>query len=225
MVYPFPLELLKSIKHLHSLRNALTFCRLRHGGFTLLSYRRMQNLFNLAREVASIEGDIVECGCYNGGSAAILARASQKRIWLFDSFEGLPAPTKEDGQATIDRYSVGWDKGSIEKVHQAFSLLGVPQVRYICVKGWFQETLPKSSIGKIALLHVDADWYESVKLVLGRFYHDIQPGGYIVIDDYGHWEGCRKAVDEFLASINPAVQLRRVDEDAVYFRNQLENEE
>ena len=97
-------------------------------------------------------------------------------------------------------------------------LFNPTEVRYICVKGWFQETLPKSSIGKIALLHVDADLYESVKLVLGRFYHDVQLGGYVVIDDYGSWEGCRKAVDEFLASINPAVPLRRVDEDAVYFQ-------
>lgn len=178
----------------------------------------MQNLFEIAREVIAVEGDIVECGCYNGGSAAIMAQASQKKTWLFDSFEGLPPPTKEDGQATIGRYYVGWDKGSVEKVHKAFSLLGVPQVRYVCVKGWFQETLPKASVNKIALLHIDADWYESVKVVLNRFYQDVRPGGYVVIDDYGHWQGCRKAVDEFLVSANGKIQLTHVDQDAVYFR-------
>jgi len=221
MVYPFPLELLKSIKHLHSLRNAFTFCRLRHGGFTLLSYKRMQKLFCLANEAASIDGDIVECGCYNGGSGAILALASQKKTWLFDSFEGLPPPTKEDGEWTMHQYYVGWDKGSIEKVSVAFSLLGVPRNQYVCVKGWFQETLPNASVEKIALLHVDADWYDSVRLVLSRFYQNVQPGGFVVIDDYGHWEGCRKAVDEFLASVDENIRLIRIDEDGVYFQKPL----
>jgi Macrocin-O-methyltransferase (TylF) len=68
------------------------------------------------------------------------------------------------------------------------------------VNGWFEDTLfaSKGEIGSIALLHVDCDWYESVRLVLAELYDQIVPGGVIAIDDYQHWLGCRKAVDEIL---------------------------
>lgn len=218
MIYPFPLELLKAIKHLRSIKNVITFCRLRYGGFTLLSYTKMQALFEIASKAAMLDGDIVECGSYNGGSGAIMARASQKKIWMFDSFEGLPPPTKEDGESTIARYYRGWDRGSVEKVHRAFSMLGISDQNYICIKGWFQDTLPRSSITKIALLHIDADWYESVRFVLEQLYEKVQPGGYVVVDDYGHWEGCKKAIDEFIALRPQGVNLVPIDHEAVYFR-------
>ena len=77
----------------------------------------------------------------------------------------------------------------------------------LCVKnlikpvvGLFQETLPitKDQIGKIGLLHLDGDWYDSTKAILENLFENASPGAYMQVDDYGHWDGCKKAVDEYL---------------------------
>ena len=88
------------------------------------------------------------------------------------------------------------------------------------VKGWFNNTIPihKKSIGKIALLHLDCDWYESVKFCLEELYDNIIKGGFIIIDDYGHWKGCKKAVDEFIENRNLRIELGKIDYTGVYFR-------
>ena len=218
MLYAYPFELLKAIKHLRSLNNAVLFSRIRHGRYSLLSYEKMQALEQLGTQVRSLNGDVVECGSYNGGSAAILARSSDKKIWLFDSFEGMPKPTPEDGEQVADRYYVGWAKGSEERVHEVFRSLGLRSDSYFINKGWFQETFPKVSVARIALLHIDADWYESVSLSLHKFYDAVVPNGYIVFDDYGHWEGCRTAVDEFLEKRNLNTRLTLLADDAYYLR-------
>ena len=155
-----------------------------------------------------VEGDIVECGVYNGGSAAMMAapQVSNKvrHIWLFDSFEGLPLPTEDDGVYERENYHNGWCEGSIEKVKEIFQSIDFPNQRLHITKGWFENTLPRETqkIRQIALLHIDADWYESVKICLETFYPKVSKGGYIVIDDYGKWEGCKKAVDEYLSGNN-----------------------
>ena len=73
--------------------------------------------------------------------------------------------------------------------------------------GLFQETLRATHIPRIALLNIDADWYESVKLCLETFYDAVAPGGIVSIDDYGLWPGCRQAVDEFIKERQPAVRM------------------
>ena len=90
------------------------------------------------------------------------------------------------------------------------------------IKGLFEDTITKykMNIGKIALLHLDGDWYESTKVSLENLFDNIVPGGYIVIDDYGHWRGCKKAVDEFLKQRNLHYTLERVDYTRVFFRKQ-----
>jgi O-methyltransferase len=88
------------------------------------------------------------------------------------------------------------------------------------VKGWFADTLPKREIVPIALLHLDCDLYESVKLCLEQLYDDVIKGGCIVIDDYGCWEGCQKAVNEFIERRNLKVELIKVDYEGVYFHKE-----
>ncbi|MEW6558372.1 MAG: TylF/MycF/NovP-related O-methyltransferase, partial [Elusimicrobiota bacterium] len=87
-------------------------------------------------------------------------------------------------------------------------------------KGWFQETLPKakSRIENIAILRVDCDWYESVRCCLDNLYDNLITGGYLIIDDYGHWEGCKKAVDEFLEKRKIKVRLNKIDYTGVWFQ-------
>jgi hypothetical protein len=79
------------------------------------------------------------------------------------------------------------------------------------VKGLFQETLPITPLSRIAVLHIDGDWYESVKVCLDSLYDKVVPGGIIQLDDYGYWQGARKAVDEFLEMRGIRSRLQRLD--------------
>jgi hypothetical protein len=187
-------------------------------GYTVLSEPRLINLYKLAKEVdeLSLPGDIVECGVFNGGSAATIAAACLKshrkrNIWLFDSFQGLPKPSDEDGTIAQSKFHEGWCSGDTFTVREIFQTLGVPESRVRIVSGWFQDTFPSIEIQPIALLHIDADWYESVKLCLEKFYDNVCRGGFIILDDYGRWEGCRRATDEFLIKRQLNIRLNGVD--------------
>jgi len=192
-------------------------------GYTAVFVPRLVALYKLSEEVnrRSLPGDIVECGVYNGGSGAIMASLCEKSplnrtVWLFDSFEGLPKPTDKDG-VEAPAYE-GWCHGDLAKVERIFRKLNIPESRVHIVKGWFQNTFPSVQIPAIAILHIDADWYDSVKLCLEKFYDHVQPGGYIVLDDYGDWEGCRIATDEFLKKRLLDVKLIQVDYTGFYFQ-------
>jgi len=192
-------------------------------GYTAVFVPRLVALYKLSEEInqRSVPGDIVECGVYNGGSAAIMASLCEKsplnrNVWLFDSFEGLPKPTDKDGEEA-PAYE-GWCHGDLSKVKEVLRKLRIPQSRVHIVKGWFQDTFPSAQIRDIAILHIDADWYDSVKLCLENFYDSVQPGGYIVLDDYGDWEGCRIATDEFLKKRALDVKLIQVDYTGFYFQ-------
>jgi hypothetical protein len=194
-------------------------------GYSMLSTERRIALYRLAREVEKrgVPGDVVECGVWNGGSAAILAfairhSASGRLLWLFDSFQGLPAPSPEDGQAAREQFRADWCRGDPTCVAAALQKSGLGGERVRVVPGWFQEVFPRIQIDRIALLHIDADWYESVKLCLEKFYGAVTPGGYIVLDDYGHWEGCRRAAEEFLETRGLRVDVRSVDATGRYFQ-------
>lgn len=171
---------------------------------TKISREKLSRLCDLARRIEQdrIPGAIVECGVYKGGGAAVMvsSASADREVYLFDSFEGLPPPGSQDGDMARSKYTEGWCAGSEEQVRALFTELGVLGPRVHFVKGWFQDTFPVTRVGPIALLHVDADWYDSVRLCLERFWDDLAPGGFVVFDDYGRWKGCTRAVDEFLAA-------------------------
>lgn len=185
--------------------------------YTMCSNARLRSLYHGVRYVVSrqIPGDIVECGCARGGSAALMMLTAKMmgastRMWLFDTFEGLPAPTANDPDYDIAELFTGTCVGPVEEVRKLFHRLEIErEVEF--VKGLFQETLPRTPIAQIALLHIDGDWYESVKVCLENLYDKVAPGGYIQFDDYGYWKGARRAVDEFLNSRGIEAPLRRLD--------------
>jgi len=192
---------------------------------TVVDIARLKMLYKLTKEIdiASVPGDIVECGVFKGGSAVLITRAAHRshfdrRIWLYDSFEGLPRPTKEDGSEALERFHEGWNRGDMSEVKKLFETFSVLDSRVHFVKGYFHDTFQSISMSQIALLHIDADWYHSVKLCLERFYEFVQPGGFIALDDYGRWEGCRKATDEFIEKHNLNVKLVPVDGVEHYFQ-------
>lgn len=191
--------------------------------FTLVGIKRIKCLYQLARKIQSekIPGDIVECGVFNGGTAAILSCFSthsrlKRTLWLFDSFKGMPQITENDDPEA--KTYVGQVVGDLRKVRLVLKLVDADMDHVRIMKGWFHETFPKANISKIALLHIDADWYESVRLCLEKFYEDVVPGGFIVIDDYGHWSGCKKAVDNFFSDFGLSYKLHSVDYTARWFQ-------
>ena len=184
---------------------------------TMCSVARLRGLYSAVQYAATreIAGDIVECGCARGGSAALMAltlqqAGSRRKLWLFDSFEGLPAPSSEDPDFEIADLFTGTCVGTVGEVHELFERLGIAgDVAF--VKGLFQETLPVAPIEQIAILHIDGDWYESVRVCLESLYDKVVPGGVIQLDDYGYWEGARKAVDEFMSRRKIRAPLQRLD--------------
>jgi hypothetical protein len=182
---------------------------------TMCSYARLLALHRavIYIEKNDIPGDIVECGVAHGGSAAMMALSMSKplrRVWMFDTFEGLPAPSEADPDHHIGLLYTGAFRASVEEVQSSFQKLGIDGVATI-VSGLFQDTLPLWEPQPIALLHVDGDWYESVSATLNNLYDHVSRGGIIQLDDYGHWAGARRAVDEFMKSRGIAQPLRYVD--------------
>ena len=185
--------------------------------YTMSSDRRLRGLYAAVQRVAAddIPGDVVECGTAHGGSAALLGLAIRdagypRTLWVFDTFEGIPPPSSADPDQHIAALYVGAFRGEIDQVRELFKRVGILD-RCRLVKGLFQDTVPRCDVGPIAVLHLDGDWYESVKVCLDHLFDRVSPGGIIQIDDYGHWEGARKAVDEFLAARRLSVSLRYLD--------------
>lgn len=186
-------------------------------GHTMSSNARLRGLYSAIKSVADrdVAGDIVECGTARGGSAALMGLAlkrvgQHRRLWVFDTFEGLPPPSHADPDYEIARLYTGSCRGDLAEVTVFFGRIGILDHTTL-VKGLFQDTLPASGIGTIAVLHIDGDWYESVKVCLEHLYERVSTGGVIQIDDYGYWAGARKAVDEFLLEHSIDVHLRRLD--------------
>lgn len=169
---------------------------------------------------AGIAGDFVECGVWKGGAVGMMALAhragggeASRVIHLFDSFEGLPAPRAEVDGAAAARYA-GECVGTLGENRELLEgRIGYPAQLLRYHVGWFEATVPAAApgIGGIALLRLDGDWYESTRVCLESLYPKVVPGGVVVVDDYGHWQGCRQAVDEYLAGLGEPVLMHHVD--------------
>jgi O-methyltransferase len=178
--------------------------------FTQVALERQANLLRLAGEIEAtgIPGAVVECGVLDGGTAALMAlgtQASGRPIHLFDSWEGLPDTTVKDGTA-----AAVWSKnvvGSPRRVATVMKALNIAPNRLRFHPGWFSDTFPKAEISQIALLHIDADFYDSVRISLERWFPALVPGAYVQLDDYQAFIGCRRAVDEFLI-LHPELVLK-----------------
>ncbi len=185
--------------------------------FTMCSNARLRALYGGTKRVVrnDIPGALVECGCARGGSAALMALTlkqwgEERDVWLCDTFEGLPAPTADDPDFEVAEVFTGSCVGTIEDVRSLFVRLGLENNSHF-VKGLFQDTLSQTAFGPIALLHIDGDWYDSVRVCLEQLYEHVTPGGLIQFDDYGYWQGARKAVDEFMAKRNIKSSLQKID--------------
>lgn len=182
-----------------------------------------------------IEGAIVECGVWHGGSVmAMMERlrqldAARYEFYLYDTFEGMTRPGEQDTskfeppalatwRAAEAAGKKAWDylfpptEFTLDKVRERVLATGYPSSLVHFVKGPVEQTLPARAPPAIALLRLDTDWYESTWHELVHLYPRLSPGGVLVIDDYGHWEGCRRAVDRYFGEGHaPRILLDRID--------------
>jgi O-methyltransferase len=174
-----------------------------------------------------VEGEIVECGVWRGGSmmaaALTLLRLGDtgRDLYLFDTFRGMPEPGQADRPSPYDGYSPhkrwqrkrrrGWAAVPMEAVRAAMEGTGYPPERVHLVTGMVEDTLPEQAPETIALLRLDTDWYASTRHELVHLYSRLSPGGVLIVDDYGHYEGARRAVDEYFEQTREPVLLNRID--------------
>ena len=202
--------------------------------YTMTSPLRIEALLRAVRYVISrnIPGSMVECGVWRGGS--VLAIISQlqalgindRDIYLYDTFEGMTEPTEKDtssfelpaletwkhDQARCRQSWSGLFAPEVFNESEVISLIrgtGYPPEKLHFVKGRVEDTIPETTPDKIAILRLDTDWYESTLHELKHLYPVLQTGGVIIIDDYGHWDGARLAVEEYFAE--SPVLLHRID--------------
>jgi O-methyltransferase len=187
--------------------------------YTFAVPEKLQNLRRLAATVnqRGIAGDFVECGTYKGGSSAVLGTelAESRHLWLYDSFAGMPETDPLDG--TDASFYVGKGVASPDEVRAALAIAGVDPSRATIREGWFQDTFQQALPGRVALLHCDADWYDSVLLTLETFYPLVAEGGCVILDDFGHWEGCREAFYTFCERHHERPLLERWGIDQAYW--------
>jgi len=170
----------------------------------------------------NIAGHIVECGVWRGGSALMASlilkmnEITEKSVYLYDTYEGMSEPTKHDidmhgnsASSLMQRFQDdnGWCYASIEDVKKTFVPFSFEfDINFI--KGDVLQTIPSTHPDKISLLRLDTDWYESTLLELELLYPKLTYGGVLIIDDYGHWSGARKAVDEYFTKVAPPLLIR-----------------
>ncbi|BAU12749.1 macrocin-O-methyltransferase domain protein [Leptolyngbya sp. NIES-3755] len=194
--------------------------------YTLCTPDRLENLVALCEYLNenNIQGDFVECGTYKGGSAAILSKGmgESRHLWLYDSFEGLPPTTEKDGEDA--KWWIGECVGTIPDLKAVMQTVGTSETAYTIVPGWFETSFQQTLPEQVALLHCDADWYDSVMLVLETFYPRIAPGGCVILDDFGYWEGCREAFYDFCQRHGEKPVLERIGPDqAFWFKGRSHN--
>ncbi len=171
-------------------------------GYSVAGLPVVSSIYALARDVVTrgVPGDGVECGVYNGGTAGAMGYAlapAGRHVWLYDSFAGMPPTRDVDGEVAATL--VGTYVGSVERVREALELASVPPTGATIREGLFEDTFREKLPERVAFLHIDADWYDSVTLALDTFYDRVSDGGIVVLDDFGHWEGCREAYYDFVA--------------------------
>jgi hypothetical protein len=196
-------------------------------GYTMVGLRRLRNVRQAIETVVRerIAGDFVETGVWRGGSS-IYARAcldhagaADRKVWACDSFEGLPKPNvaKYAADEGYDLSQNEYLSVPLDKVKENFRRFGMLDGVEFLV-GWFRDSLPKSPIGRIAVLRLDGDLYESTMDALSALYDRVAPGGFVIVDDYGSWPPCKAAVHDFLKSRHLSPQIVDIDGSGAYWR-------
>jgi hypothetical protein len=198
-------------------------------GYTMIGQKRLDNLQMCVERVLRerIPGDLVETGVWQGG-ATILMRAllaaygdTGRRVWVADSFAGLPEPDHNQYPADKDDIHHKFNDVlavSVEKVQANFTRFGLLDDQVVFLKGWFHDTLPTAPIERLAVLRLDGDMYESTMDALVNLYPKLSVGGYAIIDDYGQVPSCKQAVEDYRLLCGIREEMIEIDWTGVYWR-------
>ena len=201
------------------------------GPFTATSPERVAASCDAARYVvrAAVPGAIVECGVWRGGMIMAMIRALRESgdvardVYLYDTFSGMSTPTEDDRSFDGTRASTllarsertaaesVWCYASLEDVRINVLSTGYDEAKLHFIEGKVEDTIPKTMPAEIAILRLDTDWYASTKHELQHLFPRLSRGGILIIDDYGHWSGARKAVDDYVRENDVAIFLARTD--------------
>lgn len=194
-----------------------------------------ENIASLVKAVTylsknSIPGAMIECGVWRGGSMMAMAltllslRDTSRELWLYDTYEGMLSPTDDDvrfdGQpAKVEMEAVvaqsgAWCYASLEEVIANLYSTGYPKIKFHFVKGKVEDTIPALMPKDLSLLRLDTDWYQSTRHELEHLFPRLHPHGVLIVDDYGHWRGSQKAIDEYFGNNPSPVYLHRIDYSA-----------
>jgi O-methyltransferase len=195
---------------------------------TMIGGRRIGNLRYAIETVLAegIPGDLIETGVWRGGACIFMRGVlkaygvNDRRVYVADSFAGLPKPDPErfpadtgDVHHSFDALAVS--RAEVERNFERYGLLD-ECVRFL--EGFFEDTLPNADLGPLAIARLDGDMYSSTIVALESLYPKLSDGGFLIVDDYGALPNCRQAVDDFRRSNAISEPLQEVDWTGVFWR-------
>ncbi len=199
-------------------------------GETMIGLKRLDNLQSCIDSVLAdgIEGDFIETGVWRGGACifmkAVLAAYGEttRKVWVADSFEGLPKPDGRYGQDKGDGlWRLRGDLGvGVEEVRENFRKYGLLDDNIRFLKGWFKDTLPGAPFEKLAIARLDGDMYSSTMDALMALYPKLSRGGYLIVDDYGACAPCEQAVQDYRREQGITTPIIPIDWTGVYWRKE-----
>ncbi len=199
--------------------------------YTMTGPLRVNALINAVRYITknNIEGALVECGVWKGGSSMAMMYTlmrmgeTNREVYLYDTFKGMTKPGKKDvsyrGERAVEKFSQlktfddasEWCLSTLEEVRMNVSATNFPPDQIHFIEGKVEDTIPDRMPEKISLLRLDTDWYESTRHELEYLFPLVSRNGVVIIDDYGHWHGARRAVDEYISEHEISILLNRID--------------
>jgi len=199
--------------------------------YTMTSPERILALINAVKYLVDndIPGDIVECGVWKGGSMMAVAMTllemgvGDRNLYLFDTYDGMTGPGEQDitheglcadkllAATGKSEESAIWAYSPLEIVKKNMFSIGYDERKIHFIKGRVEDTIPGSALAEISLLRLDTDWYESTHHELTHLYPRLSRGGILIVDDYGHWQGARKATDQYINEHKLLLFLSRID--------------
>jgi O-methyltransferase len=193
---------------------------------SMIGRMRMNNIHECMNRVITdaIQGDFIETGVWKGGATIFMRGFLQaqnivnRKVWVADSFEGLPPPAENDQGMDFTKNSFPYLAISLEDVRALFHRYDLLDDQVIFLKGWFKDTLPTAPIDKLAVLRLDGDLYSSTWDALISLYHKLSPGGFAIVDDYYSFPGCQTAVDDFRIQHGVTEPLIQIDGASVFWR-------
>ncbi len=195
---------------------------------TMIGIKRLRNLRVLTEEVIrnQVPGDFVETGVWRGGACIMMRavlkayRITDRRVWVADSFQGVPPPDAQNYPADRDSDYHTFPDLSVpaDVVRRNIGKYGLLDDQIVFLEGWFRDTLPAAPIERLALLRLDGDLYESTIVALNALYEKLSVGGYAIVDDYHVVDGCRAAVSDFRAERGVRSELSEIDGVGVFWQ-------